>query len=165
MGHDQRLRHYLHATSRHSVLLTHKAAKRWIPPSPSLPTIRSNSPAGDGPTTTAGGGWTSAREARDLSASGSSGKTANVSAAPSPEKPPPLLTKKDKVPVLSSSLPNKSASATDSGGDSDTNKVFHNAETIPDEAHAPKPPSPLSPRRTRVSGPNSSLNVNAPTSA
>ena len=37
---------------------------------------------------------------------------------------------------------------------------FHGAETIPDKAHAPMPPSPLSPRRTRVSGPNSSLNAN-----
>ena len=88
-----------------------------------------------------------------------------MSVVPSPEKPLPLTPKKDKVPVLSSSLPNESAFATDSGGDSDTNKVFHNAETIPDEAHGPKPPSPLSSRRTRVSGPTLSLNVNAPTSA
>ena len=35
---------------------------------------------------------------------GSSGKTAKVSAMPSPEKPSPLTPKKDKVPVLLSSL-------------------------------------------------------------
>ena len=35
-------------------------------------------------TTTTGGEWTSAREARGLSASGSSGKTAKVSGVPSP---------------------------------------------------------------------------------
>ena len=88
------------STLQHSVSPTPKAAKRWIPPSPSLPTIRSNSPAGDGPTTTAGGGWTSAREARDLSASGSSGGNAKVSAV----------------------LPEKH--------NSDTNELFHSAETI-----------------------------------
>ena len=38
--------------------------------------------------------------------------------------------------------------------------LFHGAETIPDKAHAPMPPSLLSPRRTRVSGPNSSSNMN-----
>ena len=149
------------STLQHSVSLTPKAAKRWSPPSPSLPTVRSNSPADDSPTTTtAGGEWTSAREVRDLSASGSSGKTAKASAVPSPEKPPPLPPKKDKVPFLPSSLPNESALVTDSEDDSDTNDTFHDAETIPDKAHAPIPPSPLSPRRTRVSGPNSSLNAN-----
>ena len=161
MGHEQRPRHRLHPTSqcRSSVIL--KVAKRWSPPSPSLPTVRSNSPADDSPTTTtAGGEWTSAREVRDLSASGSSGKTAKASAVPSPEKPPPLPPKKDKVPVLPFSLPNESALVTDSEDDSDTNDTFHDAETIPDKAHAPMPPSPLSPRRTRVSGPNSSLNAN-----
>ena len=35
------------------------------------------------------------------------------------------------------------------------------AETILDKAHALMPPSPLSPRWTRVSGPNSSLHANA----
>ena len=49
---------------------------------------------------------------------------------------------------------------TDSEDDSDANETFHDAETILDKAHAPMPPSPLSPRRTRVSGPNSSLNAN-----
>ena len=39
--------------------------------------------------------------------------------------------------------------------------LFHGAETIPDKAHAPMPLSPLSPRRTRVSGPNPSLHANA----
>ena len=38
---------------------------------------------------------------------------------------------------------------------------FHGAETTLDKAHAPMPPSPLSPRWTRVSGPNSSLHANA----
>ena len=46
-------------------LSTPKAAKRWRPPSPILPTIRSNSPTA----TTMGGEWTSARETRDLSVS------------------------------------------------------------------------------------------------
>ena len=36
------------------------------------------------------------------------------------------------------------------------NETFHDAETMPDEAHAPMPPSPLSPRRACASGPNSS---------
>ena len=49
-----------------------------------------------------------------LSASGSSGKTAKVSAVPSPGKPPPLIPEKDKVPILLSSLPNESALVTDS---------------------------------------------------
>ena len=91
--------------------------------------------------------------------SGSSGKTAKVSAMISSGKSllPP---KKDKVPFLPSSLPNESALVTDSEDDSDTNDTFRDAETIPDKAHAPMPPSPLSPRRTRVSGPNSSLNAN-----
>ena len=103
---------------------TRKAAKRWCPPSPILPPVRSNSPT----TTTTGGEWTSRREARDLYASGSSGKTAKVSAV----------------------LPKKL--------DPDTNEPFHGAETIPDKAHAPMPPSPLSPRRTRVSSRNLSVN-------
>ena len=119
------------ATLQHSVSPTPKAAKRWSPPSPSLPTVRSNSPADDSPTTTtAGGEWTSAREVRVLSASGSSGKTAKASAVPSPEKPPPLPPKKDKVPVLPSSLPNESALVTDSEDDSDVNETLHDAETI-----------------------------------
>ena len=79
---------------------TSKAAKRWSPSSPSMPTVRSNSPADDSPTTATGGEWTSARETGDLSASGSSGKTAKVSAV----------------------LPEKH--------DSDTNELFHGAETI-----------------------------------
>ena len=37
--------------------------------------------------------------------------------------------KKDKVPVLPSSLPNESALVTDSEDDSDTNDTFHDAET------------------------------------
>ena len=57
------------------------------------------------------------REARDLSASGSSGKAAKVSAVPSPKKPPLQLPKKDKAPVLQSSLPNESALVTDSEND------------------------------------------------
>ena len=40
-------------------------------------------------------------------------------------------------------------------------RPFHGAETIPDKAHTPMPPSPLSPRWTRVSGPNPSLHANA----
>ena len=45
-------------------------------------------------------------------------------------------------------------------------RPFLGAETILDKAHALMPPSPLSPRWTRVSGPNSSLHANAhPTSA
>ena len=95
-----------------------------------------------------------------MSAPGSAGKTAKVSAVPSPGKPPPLIPEKDKVPVLPSSLPNESTLVTDSEDDSDANTTFHSAETIPDKAHAPMPPSLLSPRRTRVSGPNSSSNVN-----
>ena len=79
---------------------------------------------------------------------------------PSPKMRPPLTPKKGKVSVLLLSLPNKSALMTDSEDDSDDNETFHDTETIPDEAHAPMPPSPLSPRRTRVSGPNSSLNAN-----
>ena len=71
---------------------------------------------------------------------------------PSPEKPPPLTPKKDKVPVLLSSLPNETALVTDSEDDSDANETFHDAETMPDEAHAPMPPSPLSPCRTCASG-------------
>ena len=87
---------------------------------------------------------------------GSSGKTAKVSAMPSPEKPPPLTSKKDKVPVLLSSLPNETALVTDSEDDSDANETDHDAETMPDETHAPMPPRPLSPCRTCASGPNSS---------
>ena len=83
---------------------------------------------------------------------GSSGKTAKVSAMPSPEKPSPLPPKKDKVPVLLYSLPNETALVTDSEDDSDANETFHDAETMPDEAHAPMPPSPLSPCRTCASG-------------
>ena len=44
------------STLQHSVSPTPKAAKRWSPPSPSLPTVRSNSPADDSPTTTTAGG-------------------------------------------------------------------------------------------------------------
>ena len=84
-----------------------------------------------------------------------------MSAVPPPEKPPPLTPKKDKAPFLPSSLPNESALLTDSEDDSDTNETFHDAESIPDMVHAPMPPSPLSPCWTRVSGPNSSLHVNA----
>ena len=90
----------------------------------------------------------------DLSASGSFGRAARVSAMPSPEKPPPLTPKKDKAPVLSSSLPNESALLTDSEDDSDTNETFHDAETIPDGLHAHMPPSLLSPRQRCASGPN-----------
>ena len=87
---------------------------------------------------------------------GSSGKTAKVSAMPSPEKPPLLTPKKDKVPVLLSFLPNETALVTDSEDGSDANETFHDAETMPGEAHASMPPSPLSPRRTCASGPNPS---------
>ena len=103
-------------------------------------------------TTTTGGEWNSAREARDLSASGSSRKVANVSTVPSLEKPLLILPKKDKAPVLPSSLPNESALVIDSEDDYGT---FHDAETIPDKAHAPMPLRPLSPRRKRVSNSNS----------
>ena len=85
---------------------------------------------------------------------GSSGKTAKVSAMPSPEKPLLLTPKKDKVPVLLSFLPNETALVTDSEVDSDTNETFHDAETMPGEAHASMPPSPLSPRRAWAGGPN-----------
>ena len=74
--------------------------------------------------------WNSAREARDLSASGSSRRTARVSVVPSPETPLPLTPKKDKAPVLLSSLPNESALLTDSEDDSDTNETSHDAEII-----------------------------------
>ena len=40
------------STLQHSVSPTSKVAKRWIPPSPNLPTVRSNSLAKDSPTTT-----------------------------------------------------------------------------------------------------------------
>ena len=57
------------STLQRSVLPTPKAAKRRSPPSPILPTIRSNSSADANPTnTTRGGEWTFVREARDLSA-------------------------------------------------------------------------------------------------
>ena len=75
---------------------------------------------------------------------------------PSPEKPPLLTPKKDKVPVLLSFLPNETALVTDSEDDSDANEALHDAETMPGEAHASMPPSPLSPRRTCASGPNPS---------
>ena len=68
-------------------------------------------------------------------------------------------TKKNKAPVLPSSPPNESALVI-SEDDSVANETFHDAETISDKAHESMPPSQLSPRRTRVSGPNSSLNVN-----
>ena len=152
MGHDQRSRHYLHPTSRHCSSpcrqhprLRNTGARRALFCLPST-------------TNTTGGGWTPAREVKDLSASGSSGRAARVSAVPSPEKPP-LTPKKDKAPVLPSSLPNESALLMDSEDDSDTNETFNDAEMTPDKAHAPMPPSPLSPCRTRVSGPNSSLNA------
>ena len=74
--------------------------------------------------------------------------TAKVSAMPSPEKASTIDTKKDKVPVLLSSLPNESALVADSEDDSDANETFQDAETMPDEAHSPMPPSPLSPCRT-----------------
>ena len=79
-----------------------------------------------------------------------------MSVVPSPEKPLPLTPKKDEVPVLLSSLPNETALVTDSEDDSDANETFHDAETMPDEAHAPMLPSLLSPRRACASGPNSS---------
>ena len=81
-----------------------------------------------------------------------------MSAVPSPEKLPLLPFKKDKAPVLPSALPNEPALVTDSEDDSDANETSHDAEAIPDKARAPMPLSPLSPRRTRVSGPNSSVN-------
>ena len=77
-----------------------------------------------------------------------------------PENTPPLPPKKDKAPVLLSSMPNESALVTDSEDDTDANETLHDAETISDKAHAPMPPSQLSPRRTRESGPNASSNVN-----
>ena len=70
-------------------------------------------------------------------------------------------TKKNKVPVLLSSPPNKSALVI-SEDDSDANETFHDAETISDKAHESMPPSQLSPRRARVSGPNSSSNARPP---
>ena len=88
--------------------------------------------------------------------------TAKVSAVPSPKKPPPLPPKKNKVLILSSSLLNESALVTDSVVDSDTYEMFCDTGTIPNKAHAPMPPNPLSPSRTRVSSPNSSLYVSAP---
>ena len=92
---------------------------------PYLPTVRSNSLAEDIPTTTTTGGeWTSAREVRDLSASGSSGKTAKVSAVPSLEKPPLLPLKKDNAPALPSSLLNESTLVTVGEDNSDTNETF-----------------------------------------
>ena len=67
------------STQQHSMSPTPKAAKRWSPPSPGLPTVRPNSSADDSPTTATRGEWTSVRETGDLHASGSSGKTAKVS--------------------------------------------------------------------------------------
>ena len=72
------------------------------------------------------------REARDLSASGSSWKTAKMSAVSSPENTPPLPPKKDKATVLLSSMPNESALVTDSEDDNDANETLHDAETISD---------------------------------
>ena len=57
-------------------------------------------------------------------------------------------------------MPNESALVTDSEDESDANETLHDAETISDKAHAPMPLSQLSPRRTRESGPISSLNAN-----
>ena len=91
-----------------------------------------------------------------MSCSSSSGRTAKASAVPSSEKLPPLPPEGDKVPVLLSSLPNESALVTDPEDDSDTNETLHDAETISDKAHAPMPPSSLSPRCICVGGPNSS---------
>ena len=71
-----------------------------------------------------GGEWTSAREVRDLSASGSSGKTAKVSAVPSLEKPPLLPLKKDNAPALPSFLLNESTLVTVGEDNSDTNETF-----------------------------------------
>ena len=116
---------------QHTVAPTSKAAKRWSLLSTILPAVRFNSLAEVSPTTTTTGGeWNSAREARDLSASGSSRKVANVSTVPSLEKPLLILPKKDKAPVLPSSLPNESTLVTDSEDDSDANTTFHGAETI-----------------------------------
>ena len=70
-------------------------------------------------------------------------------------------TKKNKAPVLPSSPPNESALVI-SEDDSVANETFHDAETISDKAHESMPPSQLSPRRTCVSGPNSSSNVRPP---
>ena len=67
------------STLQQSLSSTSKAVKRWSPPSPSMPTVRSNSSADDSPTTATRGEWTSVRETGDLHASGSSGKTAKVS--------------------------------------------------------------------------------------
>ena len=53
------------STLQRSMSLIRKAAKRWSPPIPMLPTVQSDSPT----TTTTGGEWTSARETRDLSVS------------------------------------------------------------------------------------------------
>ena len=88
------------STLQQSMSPTSKAAKRWSLSSPSMSTVRSNSPADDSPTTATGGEWTTVRETGDMSASGSSGKTAKASAV----------------------LPEKH--------DSDTNELFHGAETI-----------------------------------
>ena len=65
-----------------------------------------------------------------------------MSVVPSAEKPLPLTPKEDNAPVLPSSPPNESALVTDSEDDSDANETFHDAEMIPDKAHAPMPPSP-----------------------
>ena len=65
-----------------------------------------------------------------MSASGLHKRTVKVSAVPSPKKPPPLPHKKDKIPVLLFSLPNKSVLVTDLEDDSDTNETSHDAEII-----------------------------------
>ena len=84
-GHDRRPCHRLYPTSRYCSI-PYRGAKRWSPPTPSMHTVPSSSSAEDGPTaTTTGGEWTSAREARNLSASGSSGMTTKVSVVSSPE--------------------------------------------------------------------------------
>ena len=65
---------------------------------------------------------------------------------PSPEKPPPLRPKKDSPsPTMSPTL----QACLDSEDDSEANETPWDAEAISDKAHAPIPPSPLSPRRTR----------------
>lgn len=155
---------------------TPAAAKRWSPPSPSLPTVRSNSPAEDSAEPAAATGSrgrdsTAAppgKDVKDLSASASSCKTAKTTAvapasAPFPKSPPPPPRKdRDRVIVQPASLPNESALVTDSEDDSDANETFHDAETIPDKAHlpmaasSPAPPTTTSPasRTTHMSGSN-----------
>ena len=89
-GHDRRPCHRLYPTSRYCSI-PYRGGETLEPADPSLPTVPPSSSAEDSPTATiTGGEWTSGREARDSSASGSSGKTPKVSAIPSPEKPLPL---------------------------------------------------------------------------